>query len=113
MHLRVGVGVWGRRVDVGAALAARSYAGEGDVVFEVTDAFCPWNEGRWALDGSRTAAQPDLRLSVEELACVYLGGFTFAELVRAGRVEEVTPGAVARADALFRTDLKPWCPEIF
>jgi predicted acetyltransferase len=113
MKFRVGDGLWVRLVDVGAALAARSYAGEGDVVFEVTDAFCPWNEGRWALDGSRTTAQPDLRLSVEELACVYLGGFTFAELVRAGRVEEVTPGAVARADALFRTDLKPWCPEIF
>jgi phosphoribosylformylglycinamidine (FGAM) synthase-like amidotransferase family enzyme len=50
---------------------------------------------------------------VDALGSVYLGGFSFADLLRAGRVEEVTPGAVERADALFRTDRKPWCPEIF
>jgi predicted acetyltransferase len=113
MRFRVGDGLWVRLVDVGAALAARSYAGDGGLVFEVADEFCGWNEGRWALDGSRTTAAPDLRLSVDALGCVYLGGFSFAELLRAGRVEEATPGAVARADALFRTDAKPWCPEIF
>ncbi len=113
MRFRLGDGLWVRLVDVGAALAARGYAEDGEVIFEVADDFCPWNEGRYALDGSRTTAAPDLRLSVEELGCVYLGGFGFAELARAGRVEEVTAGAVARADALFRTDVKPWCPEIF
>jgi hypothetical protein len=50
---------------------------------------------------------------VEALGSVYLGGFTFADLVRAGRVHEAREGAVACADALFRTDRKPWCPEIF
>jgi len=35
-----------------------------------------------------------------------------AELGRAGRVRELVPGAVARADAVFRWDRKPWCPEI-
>jgi hypothetical protein len=58
-------------------------------------------------------ASPDLRLSVDALGSTYLGGFTFSDLLRAGRVEELTPGAVARADALFRADRKPWCPEIF
>jgi predicted acetyltransferase len=113
MRFRVGDGLLIRPVDVGAALAARTYAGDGDVVLEVTDEFCPWNDGRYALDGSRTTASPTLRLSVDALGCVYLGGFTFTDLVRAGRVEEVQEGAVARADALFRTDRKPWCPEIF
>jgi predicted acetyltransferase len=113
MKFRVGAGLWARLVDVGAALAARGYTGEGDVVFEVADTFCPWNEGRYALDGSRTKARADLRLTVDGLGCVYLGGFTFAELARAGRVEEVVPGAIARADALFRSDLRPWWPEIF
>ena len=28
-------------------------------------------------------------------------------------VEDVTPGALARADAAFRSDRAPWCPEIF
>ena len=30
-----------------------------------------------------------------------------------GRIEERTAGAVARADALFRTPLPPFCPEVF
>ena len=113
MKFRVGDGLWVRLVDVGAALAARSYAEEGELVFEVSDGFCPWNEGRFALDGSPTKTAPDLRLAVDALASVYLGGFSFADLARAGRVEEATEGAVVRADALFRTDRKPWCPEIF
>ncbi|MGH7357880.1 MAG: sterol carrier protein domain-containing protein, partial [Candidatus Rokuibacteriota bacterium] len=113
MRFRVGDGLWIRPVDVGAALAARAYAADGELVLEVSDAFCPRNDGRYALDGSRTKAGPDLRLSVDALGCVYLGGFTFADLLRAGRVEEVEDGAVSRADALFRTDRKPWCPEIF
>ncbi len=113
MRFRVGDGLWIRPADVGAALAARTYAGDEDLVLEVSDAFCPWNDGRYALDGSKTMSDVDLRLSVDALGCVYLGGFTFADLLRAGRVEEVREGAVARADALFRTDRKPWCPEIF
>ena len=113
MRFRVGDGIWIRPVDVGAALAARAYTGDGDMVIEVSDAFCPWNDGRYGLDGSRTTAGPDLRLSVDALGCAYLGGFTFSDLLRSGRVEEVKEGAVARADALFRTDRKPWCPEIF
>jgi hypothetical protein len=28
-------------------------------------------------------------------------------------VEELKPGAAALADAMFRTDALPWCPEIF
>ena len=108
-------GIMVRLVDVGAALAARSYAGEGGVVAEVRDAFCPWNEGRWRLgpDAERTNAEPELRLDVAGLGSAYLGGFTFAELARAGRVEELADGAVARADELFRVDRAPWCPEIF
>jgi predicted acetyltransferase len=116
MRFRVGDGVWIRLVDVGAALSARSYAAGGAVVFDVADAFCPWNEGRWKLEGGEAAKsgdEPDLRLDVTALASVYLGGFTFAQLARAGRVEELRDGAVARADDLFRTDRAPWCPEIF
>jgi predicted acetyltransferase len=113
---RMGDGLWLRLVDVGAALAARRYRDGEPVVFEVRDAFCDWNEGRWKVgDG---AAQPtdeaaDLRLDADALGSAYLGGITFAELRNAFRVEEVTAGGVARADDLFRTDLHPWCPEIF
>jgi predicted acetyltransferase len=50
---------------------------------------------------------------VADLASVYLGGFTLAQLAGAGRVEELSEGAVRAADALFRSDRAPWCPEIF
>ncbi|WP_309057100.1 GNAT family N-acetyltransferase, partial [Streptomyces sp.] len=42
-------GLFVRLVEVGAALEARTYQAPVDVVFEVADAFCPWNEGRWRL----------------------------------------------------------------
>ena len=116
MRFRVGDGLWVRLVDVGFALSARSYAADGAVVFEIEDAFCPWNAGRWKLEdgvAKRARAAADLRCDVTALGSVYLGGFTFDQLVRGGRVEELRPGAAARADAMFRTDRAPWCPEIF
>jgi predicted acetyltransferase len=109
-------GLWVRLVDVGAALSGRTYAGDGSVVFDVRDEFCPWNEGRWQLHGgeaTRTDADADIALDVADLASPYLGGFTFRELANAGRVEELSEGAIVRADALFHTDVAPWCPEIF
>jgi predicted acetyltransferase len=116
MRLRIGHGLWARLVDVGAALSARKYAEDGALVLDVVDDFCPWNAGRWRLaDGvaqrSRSAAQ--LRCDVSALGTVYLGAFSFSQLVRAGRVEELRRGAAARADALFRAARAPWCPEIF
>ena len=109
-------GLWVRLVDVGAALSARTYASEDAVVFEVRDEFGPWNEGRWRIEkgrAERTDAAADLALDVADLGTVYLGGFTFRDLRRAGRVEELRDGAVYLADSIFRTDGAPWCPEIF
>jgi predicted acetyltransferase len=116
LRYRVGDGLWVRLVDVGAALSARAYAADERVVFEVNDAFLADNSGRWKLeDGTavRTDDEPDIRLDVRDLGSVYLGGFTFAELRRALRIEELREGAVTRADAMFRCDVRPWCPEIF
>ena len=117
MQLRVGDGLWVRLVDVGAALAARAYGGDGPTVLEVEDAFLPENSGRWRIAGGeaeRTDEAADLALDVGELGAAYLGGFTFGELVRAGTVRELKEGGAARADAVFSTDTpKPWCPEIF
>jgi predicted acetyltransferase len=86
------------------------------VTLEVADSFCPWNAGRWTLDGGsvrRGRRSPELSLDVRALGSAYLGGFSFAELVRAGQVEEHRRGSAARADALFRTDRAPWCPGFF
>ena len=109
-------GLWIRLVDVGAALEQRAYAGDEALVLDVRDEFCPWNEGRWRVghgETARTKDDADLALDVSDLAGPYLGGFTFRELQRAGRVQELRDGAVARADELFRSDVAPWCPEIF
>ena len=113
LRFRVGDGIFLRLVDVGAALAARSFAGDDSLVLQVADTFCPWNDACFTVRGQKTMEEPDLRLPVDTLASAYLGGFTFHQLARVGRVEEVSGGALARADALFRSDRAPWCPEIF
>ncbi|WP_065959374.1 GNAT family N-acetyltransferase [Streptomyces sparsogenes] len=109
-----------RPVDLGAALAARAYALPVDVVLEVTDPFCPWNEGRWRLTGDakgasceRTADAPELRLGARELGSAYLGGISLSALAGAGRVEELRPGALAGASAAFLSDVAPWLPHGF
>ncbi len=112
--------LWLRLVDVPAALAARRYAASGSVVLDVRDEFCPWNNGRYRLDGDPTGAAcrpttapADLALDVADLAAVYLGGVRFGPLASAGRVGELMPGALARADALFVADPAPWCATAF
>jgi predicted acetyltransferase len=105
-----------RLVDVGGALSGRTYPEDGELVLEVRDAFCPWNEGRWRVAGGaaeRTEANADLALDVAALGSAFLGGIRFAQLAQGGGVEELRPGAIARADGVFRHGLHPWCPEIF
>jgi predicted acetyltransferase len=116
MKFRVHDGLWVRLVDLPAALAARRLGATDPVVIDVADAFCEWNAGRWKVssDGAeRTTDATDLECDITALGSVYLGGFTFRQLARAGRVTEMRAGAVARADALFPSDGAPWCPEVF
>jgi predicted acetyltransferase len=114
---RLSDGLWVRIVDAPAALAARRYAASGRIVFDVRDEFRPDGDaaGRFALDCGpdgttceRTTADPDLALDVADLGAAYLGGVTFSTLARAGLVAERTPGALGRADAMFRSDPAPF-----
>ncbi|MGW3551916.1 GNAT family N-acetyltransferase [Streptomyces griseoincarnatus] len=109
-----------RPVEVGAALAARTYRAPVDVVLEVEDAFCPWNAGRWRLSGDAKGAvcEPtrdaaDLALSVRELGAAYLGGVSLTALAAAGRVRELREGALAEASVAFGSDPAPWLPHGF
>jgi predicted acetyltransferase len=115
LHLRVSEGLWLRFVDLEAALAGRTYAGDDSVVIEVEDSFCPWNAGRWRVGQNveRTDDEADLELDTADLASVYLGAFDFNELGGAERVRELKPGALQRATDLFRTPRPPYCPEDF
>jgi predicted acetyltransferase len=113
-------GLWLRLLDVPGALSQRRYGIEARVVFELGDAFCPWNTGRYELvggpDGAQcrpTAADPGISLTANELGAAYLGGTRLRTLARAGRVTEYAQGAVATADAMLAGDREPWCPHQF
>ena len=108
--------VWVRLLDVPAALSARGYAGSGRVVLDVVDDdMGGYASGRYVLEASeagaactRTTADADLLMSQRTLASIYLGGFTLRQLAIGSNVEELTPGALLRTDALFSTTLPPW-----
>ncbi len=101
---RYGDVLWARTVELGAALSGRTYATPVDVVLEIADRTCPWNEGRWRLSGDRTGATctkttdpADLATDVAELGAAYLGGTP----LHARAVTELTPGALAVASTAF------------
>jgi predicted acetyltransferase len=115
LGLRVEDGMWIRLVDVPAALEARGYRADGQIVFEVRDAFCPWNDGRYELTveagrASCTASvrPADIACSVNDLGAAYLGGPTLGQLARAGLVVEERAGSLAQADAMFASVPSPW-----
>ena len=112
--------LWVRLVDVDRALAARRYPTPIDLVIEVRDEFCPWNAGRWRVSGhpagghcGRTDLDPDLVVGIEALSAAYLGGTSLATLQAAGRVTEISPGAVTLASTAFFWPVTPWCPDDF
>ena len=118
LGLRVYDGLWTRPMDVAAALTARGTGADGRATIEVTaDPQFPDNVGTWTIEAGgrvrRSSRRPDVRVDVQALGSTLLGGFTFAELARGGRAEEGSRGGLARADALFRVERAPWCPEIF
>jgi predicted acetyltransferase len=112
--------LWVRLVDVGAALAGRTYGTEVTSRIGVRDEFCGWNDGVWALDGGPTGAtctkvtgDPDIVIDVRDLASAYLGDGSVGALARAGLAEERVPGAVGRLTRAFAHDPLPWCSFIF
>jgi predicted acetyltransferase len=120
LHSRPVDALWVRLVDVDRALAARRYPAPIDLVLEVRDPFCPWNQGRWRLTGhpagghcARTDRDPDLVVDVQALGAAYLGGVSLATLQAAGRVTECSPGAVTQAATAFGWPVSPWCPDEF
>jgi predicted acetyltransferase len=90
------------------------------LVLEIVDRSLPDNQGTWLLevspDGSsctRTDREGDLRMDVSALGSVFLGGYRAGTLHAAGRVDELTPGAVLRLGRVMHTDVAPWLPVHF
>ncbi|MEU6776359.1 GNAT family N-acetyltransferase [Streptomyces sp. NPDC046759] len=112
--------LWVRILDVVRALEARTYDGAGTLVLEVVDE-SGMAGGRFRLEGSPEGAScastrrkdADLTLHIRDLASVWLGGESLLRLAALGRVREEREGAARKADALFRSPGRPWCPDMF
>jgi predicted acetyltransferase len=111
--------LWVRVLDVAVTLAGRLYPTEGRLVIEVTDTL-DIAQGRFVLEGGPTGAtctstdaSADLTLAVGTLGSLSLGGMSALALADAGRIDEHAAGALARADAMFRSAVTPWCSTWF
>lgn len=101
--------LWVRILDVPAALTARRYENDGELVLDVSDDL-GFAAGRFLLTvagGVATVAEttdaPDVTLPAASLGSVYLGHDFARALAVAGRIQ----GDVAALDRLFRTAVPP------
>ncbi len=103
--------VWVRIVDVPAALEARGYRVESRLALQIGDDrfVLETGPGAGSCRKAKNGEQADLVLGLAELGAVYLGGVRPTELAAAGRVSEVRPGALARADQAFAGGVAPFC----
>ena len=107
--------LWLRLIDVDAALTARGYSNACDIVLDVVDPACPWNQRAWRLtvDGDGVAScQPtaddaDVRLPVQALGAAYLGSRSLAAQAHQGLVTELTPGSVRLLSRAMSCDHEP------
>ncbi len=117
----VGDHIWMRIVDVERGLPRRPYGARGELTFAVpADDLCPWNVGTYLLetDGmttlvTRTTREPELVIPVNTLASLVAGYRPATHFARIGRLEARNPDALARAEALFKTEYVPHCPNSF
>jgi predicted acetyltransferase len=118
--------LWVRILDVVRALEARTYEVESALVLQVLDSADGADGagpagGRFRLEVSPEGAScvptstegADLTLEAGELARLWLGDESPLRLAALGRIQEEREGAARKADALFRSPGRPWCPDIF
>jgi predicted acetyltransferase len=105
-------GMWARVLDVPAALSARTYGTELDVVLEVDDPFLG-RGGRFRLRGGPDGAAcepaadlPQVRLGAAALGSLLFGGYRASSLARAALVE-ADPAVLRRIDTAFSAEREP------
>jgi predicted acetyltransferase len=111
--------IWVRPLDVARLLSERTYTTDVGLTLEIADPFLDLG-GTFALLGgpdgaecSRNGGRADLRMSIADLGAISLGGVPPSELGSVGRIEELAPGALRRADAAFLTYPRPWAAQHF
>ena len=112
--------LWVRLVDLPAALSRRGYAAEGSLILDVADPFCPWNQGRWLLEGGPDGAaagppgigrcQPEAGRRRPRLA---VPGRHVRRAAGQGRAHRGGPHIVASCGADVRGRNRPWCSTEF
>ena len=113
--------IWMRIVDVEQAIPQRPYGARGELTFKVDkDDICPWNNGTYLMetDGQitelrRTDREPQLTMTPNTLASLLAGHRTATYHERAGQLEVRDRSALATADAIFRPEYAPHCPNSF
>ena len=114
-------GIWMRVVDVERGVPQRPYGAHGELTFAVEgDDLCPWNNGTFLLetDGPtseirRVTGGAQLTVSPNGLASLVSGRYSASFLAHAGLAEARDRESLLTADALFRTEHAPYCPNDF
>lgn len=111
--------LWIRVMDVPAALQAREYTHDGALTLGVHDRNRAATDGTFRLevvDGEvqcqSTEDRPDVELDISVLGHLYLGGGNAVTMAASGKIDG-DPAEVSALHRLFRTDVAPWCPEVF
>ena len=107
-------GMWARILDVPAALSARRYAVELEVMLDVQDAFLD-RGGRFRLRGGPDGAScelvssggSDLVMDIATLGALLFGGARAEALARAGRLLTDDDAVLRRVDAAFLAERVP------
>jgi predicted acetyltransferase len=118
--VEVGDGLWVRLLDIARSLEGRRYERTGTLVLEIADPESTGGRVRLELDAGAdgasarpTTRSADLTLDVAALGAAYLGARGLGYAVLATGADEHRSGALAEADALFRTLDEPWCSTFF
>jgi predicted acetyltransferase len=107
-------GMWARVLDVPAALSARRYGAEVDVVLDVRDPFLD-RGGRFRLRGGPDGAEcvpaesgaPVVGIEMAALGSLLFGGVPAGSLARAGLLAADDPAVLRRVDTAFRAERMP------
>ncbi len=113
-------GLLGRIVDVEKCLPTRQYTENADLIFELVDELCPWNNGKWHLvtspDGSsisRTTKKADLTFPIDTMTMLAFGQISATEAARMGRLDVHNDTVLPQWDKTMRTSYHPFCPDMF
>jgi predicted acetyltransferase len=102
---------WLRIIDAQKALSARSYAGDDAIRIAVNDPLLPNNSAIFTIIGEGaepTDHRPDLRVGIEGLGAVLLGGVSWHALAAGGLAQADDPAALTVADRLFAVHQAPY-----